>query len=92
MKALSMIVLSVVLVGGLVGCGKTLTELRTDGDAVIDNSVGFANQTLVEAGMIAKKLIGIGFAVYDIGKKIVEDAKDNVGIVTGGTIGTIPNK
>ena len=92
MKVLSMMVLSAVLVGGLVGCGKTLTELRTNGDAVVDNATGFASQTLNTVGVIAKKLIGVGFAVYDIGKKMVEDTTDNVGTVTGGAIGTTSAK
>ena len=92
MKVLSMIVLSVVLIGGVAGCGKTLTELRTNGDAVVDNATGFASQTLGTVGVIVKKLIGVGFAVYDIGKKVVEDTTDNVGTVTGGVVGTTPAK
>lgn len=92
MKVFSTIVLSVVLVGGMVGCGKTLTELRTDGDAVVDNATGFASQTLSTVGTIVKKIISTGFAVYDIGKKMVDDTTDNVGIVTGGVVGTTPQK
>ena len=87
MKAFSMIVLSVVLVGGLVGCGKTLTELRTNGDAVVDNATGFASQTLGTVGTIVKKLIGAGFAVYDMGKKMVDDTQDNVGTVVNTVTG-----
>jgi len=87
MKVFSTIILSVVLVGGLVGCSKTLTELRTNGDAVVDNATGFASQTISTVGAIVKKLIGVGFAVYDMGKKVVEDTKDNVvtvkDVVTG---------
>jgi len=87
MKVFSTIILSVVLVGGLVGCSKTLTELRTNGDAVVDNVTGFASQTISTVGAIVKKLIGVGFAVYDMGKKVVEDTKDNVvtvkDVVTG---------
>lgn len=92
MKAFSMIVLSVVLVGSLVGCGKTLAELRTNGDAVVDNATGFAGQTLSTVGTIVKKLLGVGFAVYDIGKKMFDDTTDNVGTVTGGAIGTVLQK
>ena len=92
MKVLSTIILSVVLVGGMVGCGKTLTELRTNGDAVVDNATGAASGILSTVGMIVKKLIGVGFAVYDIGKKVVEDTTDNVGTVTGGVVGTTSAK
>ena len=92
MKVLSMMVLSAVLVGGMVGCGKTLTELRTNGDAVVDNATGAASGILGTVGVIVKKLIGVGFAVYDIGKKAVEDTTDNVGTVTGGVVGTTPTK
>ena len=67
----------------MVGCGKTLTELRTNGDAVVDNATGFVSQTLNTVGAVVKKLIGVGFAVYDMGKKVVDDTKDNVGMVTG---------
>jgi hypothetical protein len=87
MKVLLTMVLLVVLMGGLVGCSKTLAELRTNGDAVVDNATGVAGQTLNTVGVIVKKLIGVGFAVYDMGKKVVEDTKDNVvtvkDVVTG---------
>jgi len=87
MRIFSIIVLSVVLMSGLVGCGKTLSELRTNGDAVVDNSVGFASQTLSTVGTIVKKILGVGFAVYDIGKKMVEDSKDNVGTIVNTVTG-----
>ena len=87
MKAGMIVLASVLMMGGLSGCGKTLAELRTNGDAVVDNATGFASQTLTTVGTIVKKIIGVGFAVYDIGKKMVEDSKDNgsavVNIVTG---------
>jgi hypothetical protein len=92
MKVFSTIVLSVVLVGGMVGCGKTLAELRTNGDAVVDNATGAASGILSTVGTIAKKVIGAGFAIYDIGKKIYDDTTDNVGTVTGGVVGTTPTK
>jgi len=78
MKVFSTVVLLVVLAGGMVGCGKTLTELRTNGDAVVDNSTALVSEVVREAGTIVKKLLAVGFAVYDIGKKVVEDTKDNV--------------
>lgn len=87
MKALSMMVLSVVLVGGLSGCGKTLNELRANGDAVVDNGSTFVMQTVSTVGTIVKKLLGVGIAVYDMGKKIVEDSKDNVGTVVNTVTG-----
>lgn len=90
MKLFSTIVLSYFLLVGLVGCGKTLTELRTNGDAVVDNATGAATGIIVTVGTIVKKLIGVGFATYDIGKKMVEDTKDNAGTITGGVIGTAP--
>lgn len=92
MKVFSSMMLSIVLIVGMVGCGKTLTELRTDGDAVVDNGTSFINQTINTVGTIVKKLVGVGFAVYDIGKKMVEDTTDNVGTVTGGVVGTTPTK
>ena len=87
MKAFSMIVLSVVLVSSLVGCTKTLTELRTDGDAVVDTGVNTGVGILTTVGEIVKKLVGVGFAVYDLGKKVVEDSKDNVGTVVNTVTG-----
>jgi hypothetical protein len=87
MKAFSTIVLSVILVGSLAGCGKTLGELRTNGDAIVDNGEKFVNETVSTVGTIVKKLLGVGIAVYDIGKKMVEDVKDNgstvINTVTG---------
>lgn len=73
------IMISVVLAMTLVtvGCGKTLTELKLNGDAVVDNTSSAAGHTLVVAGGIVKKIIGIGKAVYEIGVKVVEDSKDN---------------
>jgi hypothetical protein len=92
MKVAMIVLASVLMVGGLSACGKTLTELRTNGDAVVDNATGFAGQTLSTVGTIVKKIIGVGFAVYDIGKKMIDDTTDNVGTVTGGVIGTAPTK
>jgi hypothetical protein len=87
MKVLSMIVLSVVLVAGVSGCGKTLGELRTDGDAIVDNGAKVVTETVSMVGTIVKKLLGVGIAVYDIGKKMIEDIKDNgetvINTVTG---------
>lgn len=75
------------LVVSVSACGKTLGELRTDGDAIVDNGTAAAGQLLTTVGTIIKKAIGAGFAIYDIGKKVVEDSKDNVGtavnVVTG---------
>lgn len=87
MKVISTVALSVVLVVGLSGCGKTLTELRTDGDAVVDTGVKTGVSVLTAVGEVVKKLVGVGFAVYDIGKKIVEDSKDNVGTVVNTVTG-----
>jgi len=87
MKALSMIVLSVVFAAGLSGCGKTLGELRANGDAIVDNSTTFATTTLGAVATIVKKVLGVGIAVYDMGKKIVEDSKDNVGTVVNTVTG-----
>lgn len=50
-----------------VGCGKTISELRTDGGVIVDNGSSFM-----------KKVMDAGVAVYDIVKKVVEDTKDNV--------------
>jgi len=87
MKALSMIVLSVVMVGGLSGCSKTLNELRANGDAIVDNGTTFATETLGTVATIVKKVLGVGIAVYDMGKKVVEDSKDNVGTVVNTVTG-----
>lgn len=81
MKAAIHTMLAFVMVIGLVGCGKTLGELRTDGDAIIDNGTAAVGQTVGVVSTIIKKVIAAGFAVYDIGKKIVDDSKDNVGTV-----------
>ena len=76
MKVFSMIVLSVVLMGGMVGCGKTVTELRANGEAIVDNG-----------GSLIKKIMDAGVAVYDIVKKVLEDGKDNVNIVKDIVVG-----
>jgi hypothetical protein len=62
-----MVVLVGVLMLATVGCGKTISELRTDGDVIVDNG-----------GTFLKKVFDAGVAVYDIVKKVVEDTKDNV--------------
>jgi len=87
MKAGMIVLVSVLMVGGMVGCGKTLTELRTNGDAVVDNGTNFVNQTVNTVGAIVKKLLAVGFAVYDMGKKVVDDTKDNVGTVVNTVTG-----
>ena len=90
MKKVVSLMCMMMFVVSMVGCGKTLMELRTNGDAVVDNGTAFVNQTVGTVGTIVKKLIGVGFAVYDIGKKMIEDGKDNIGTVTGGVVGTVP--
>lgn len=61
---------AVVLMTGLTGCGKTLGELRADKDAIVDNG-----------GSMVKKALDAVLAIYDIGKKAVEDTKDNFVVV-----------
>lgn len=78
MKVLSSMVLVVVLLVGLAGCGRTLAELRVDSDAVVDNATGVANQTISTVGTVAKQLIRAGFAVYDIAKSMFQDSEENV--------------
>lgn len=87
MKALSMIVLSVVLMGSVAGCSKTLTELRANGDAIVDTGVNTSVSILTTVGEVVKKVVGVGVAVYDMGKKIVEDSKDNIGTVVNTVTG-----
>lgn len=76
MKSLSVLVLSMVLVGGMIGCKGTVGELRADGGAVVDNGAS-----------LVKKIMDAGVAVYDIVKKVLEDGRDNVvavkDIITG---------
>lgn len=73
----------VVFIGGLSGCGKTLNELRTNADSVVDNGEqAVVTGTGIISGLI-KKAIGIVNAVYTVGTKVVEDSKDNVNSVTG---------
>ena len=62
--------LMLVAVLSLTSCGKTITELRADGGAIVDNG-----------GSIIKKAMDAAVAVYDIVKKVVEDSKDNVNAV-----------
>ena len=62
----SIIGVSLLVIVAMSGCGKTLTELRTDGNAVVDTG-----------SSIVKKAFDAGVAVYEIVKKIVEDVKDN---------------
>jgi hypothetical protein len=84
MMAMMLLVMSV-------GCGKTLAELRTNGDAIVDNGATFVNQAVNVGAGIVKKAIGAGVAVYDIGKKVVEDVKDNTGTVVNVVTGTSEN-
>jgi hypothetical protein len=81
MMAMMLLVMSV-------GCGKTVSELRTNGDAMVDNGATFVSQVINVGASIAKKVIGAGIAVYDIGKKVVEDTKDNVVTVKDTVTGT----
>lgn len=76
MKAGMLILASVLMVGGLVGCGKTVTELRANGESIVDNG-----------GSLIKKVMDAGVAVYDIVKKVVEDSKDNVVTVKEAVVG-----
>lgn len=87
MKTVGIIVLAVIMTTGLVGCSKTLNELRANGDAIVDNGATFATETIGTVSTVVKKILSVGIAVYDMGKKVVEDSKDNVGtavnVVTG---------
>lgn len=87
MKVLGTLVLAVIMVTGLVGCSKTLTELRANGDAVIDTGVNTGVGILTTVGEVAKKLVSVGFAAYDVVKSIVADSKDNVGTVVNTVTG-----
>lgn len=82
MKRLMMMLMVIVMMGGMYGCGKTLAELRTDGDAIVDNAEEVAHRGTGLVGTIVKKAIAIGGAIFDIGKKVVEDSKDNVNVIT----------
>jgi hypothetical protein len=83
MKAGMIVLASVLMVGGLSGCGKTVTELRANGEAIVDNG-----------GSLIKKVLDGAVAVYDVVKKVVEDTKDNVVTVKEVVTGTeaIPAK
>jgi len=75
---------SIVLVVGMlsvVGCGKTLAELRSDGDAIVDNGTQAVNGIIGTVSTVLKKLISAGVAVYDVVKKAGEDIEDDVIIV-----------
>jgi hypothetical protein len=63
------------------GCGKTISELRADGGAIVDNG-----------GSIIKKVLDAGVAVYDLGKKLIEDSQDNVHAVKDVVAPTEPTK
>lgn len=78
MKAGMIVLMSVLMVGGMVGCGKTVTELRANGEAIVDNG-----------GSIIKKAMDAGVAVYDIVKKVIEDTKDNVVTVKEVVVGPV---
>lgn len=67
MKVMLTMMISVMLMGGMVGCGKTVNQLRADGEAIVDNG-----------GSFIKKIFDAGVAVYQIVKSVVEDSKDNV--------------
>lgn len=71
----------------LVGCGKTLNELKVNGDAAIENTAETGSQALYVIKGMVKKVIGIGKAVYEIGTKVVEDSKDNVVTVKDSVVG-----
>lgn len=60
----------IVTVLSLTGCGKTVAQLREDGGAIVDNG-----------GSLIKKALDAAVAVYEIGKKVLEDGKDNVNAV-----------
>lgn len=72
----------------LVGCGKTLNELKVNGDAAIENTAETGSQVLYVIKGMVKKVISIGKAVYEIGTKAVEDVKDNAVTVKDTVTGT----
>jgi|LakMenEpi03Aug12_release.lakeMendotaPanAssembly.Ray.scaffolds.fasta_scaffold3567509_1 hypothetical protein len=80
---LTHVMIAMLLLVGSVGCGKTVSELRANGDAIAENS-----------GTLLKKVFGAGVAVYDIVKNVVEDMKDNAVTVKEAVVGTeaIPAK
>jgi hypothetical protein len=81
MKKLSMVVLAVVLMGGISGCGKTVAELRASTDSIVDNGEQAIVTGVGIASGLIKKAVSLVPAVYEVGKKAVEDSKDNVNTV-----------
>jgi hypothetical protein len=81
MKKLSMVVLAVVLMGGISGCGKTVAELRASTDSIVDNGEQAIVTGVGIASGLIKKAVSLVSAVYEVGKKAVEDSKDNVNTV-----------
>jgi len=76
----------------LVGCGKTVTALKTNGDAAVDNTTVAVTQTVGIVSGVVKKLIGIGTAVYEIGTKALEDLKDNAVTTKDAVVGVVTTK
>jgi hypothetical protein len=74
-------VLSAVAALSLTGCPRFIGELRADGGALVDNG-----------GSIIKKVLDAGVAVYDLGKKLVDDTKDNVNAVKDVVSPPVPAK
>lgn len=77
------VMMAMMLLVGTVACGKTVSELRANGETVVDNG-----------SSLLKKVVGAGVAVYDIVKKVIEDTKDNVVTIKDTVTGTeaIPAK
>lgn len=75
MKLIMLMVVCVFMLS-VVGCGKTVAQLREDGGAIVDNG-----------GSLIKKIFDAAVEVYNIGKKVVEDSKDNVSAVKGAVVG-----
>lgn len=83
-----MIVLSCVMfMGSMIGCGKTLAELKDNGNASIEHSQDMVNQGVFLVSTFLKKVVAVAGAVADTGKKVVEDSKDNANAVVNTVAG-----
>ena len=67
----------------LVGCGKTVAQVKQTSDTTIDNGVAVANNVLYTGGNILKTIVGLVHGLYGVGKSAVQDTQDNAATAVG---------
>lgn len=71
----------------LVGCGKTISQVKSTSNETIDNGVGIVNNAVYTGGAILKTFVGVLNGAYNVGKSAAQDTQDNALTVVNSTVG-----